>query len=196
MDIAAGKDVEAGKSGGEPQRQDWRIADKGLCCARCGQGFTIGEELYSVLELRPAAEADDGPRLPLLVRRDHCQACFKAARGELERQHGGTPPIFWRTRRREPDRREPRIDLDGLAGLFTSLLEQDRPEVEALRYVVGLMLVRKKRLRQVRVAGARGDLVFRDPRDPEGQRIVRLPAPELDEATVETLKEELGRLLG
>ncbi len=133
----------------------------------------------------------EGDAVPRLLREDRCRTCWEA------RPRAQGPEIFWWTKRRPDGRRGPVVDLEALAKLFGELLEDPRPEVEALRYVVALMLLRKRRLKRARTAqAARGDLVFRDPRDPEGGRILRLAAPDFDEATLSGLKEQLAAVLG
>lgn len=157
---------------------EWRIAETATRCASCRMPFVEEQEFFSRLEIGDAT----------LTRVDCCATCWQAQVVELQ------DPVYWKTRRRGGPNPRNVVDLNSLHGLLMNLLEDKRPEVEALRYVVALMLLRKKLLKAVRGAGgARGDLVFKDPRDLE-QRI-RLPAPDLSAESLENLKEQLGRIL-
>ena len=162
---------------------EWRIAETSKSCERCGARFLPEQDFFSRLELARA----EG--MTALARTDYCAACWAKLASQLE------APIFWKTRRRGVDDAKNLVDLASLHGLFLNLVEDSRPEVEALRYVVALLLLRKKLLKVVRGAGgARGDLVFKDPRDPEKR--MRLPSPDLSEESLQNLKDQLGEILG
>ena len=171
---------------------DWRIAENHNRCCACENPFAIGDAFFS--EIRWVAPESPGGAEPLplgIHRVDFCEACWPA---HLEAQEH--KPIYWRTRRRSSKKEDHVVDLGSLQTLFVGLLEDTRGEVEALRYVVGLMLMRKKILKQVRLGGmSRGALVFRDPRDESGQKTLRIPTPDLTEERLEQLKEQLGQIL-
>ncbi|MCB9882768.1 MAG: hypothetical protein H6832_11630 [Planctomycetes bacterium] len=159
---------------------EWHIAQTAKHCHACHAPFLPGHEYWSTLHV--SVEGDDAS--PVLMRRDSCDACWK----------GSTEAIYWRTRRSENKADQNVVDIAAMHQLFLGLLDDDREEVEALRYVIALMLTRKKILKPVRqVGGARGDLVFKHPRD-ENERL-RLGAPELSEESLERLKAQLGDIL-
>ena len=161
---------------------DWRIAETAKSCTSCSATFVPGHEYFSMLLVEGV---DDGVAL---LRKDFCQRCWP----NLE--HEGAP-IFWKTKRPPIEDGQDMIDLAALHGLFVQLLEDEREEVEALRYVVALLLLRKKLLKVVRQGGgARGDLYFKDPRDLEKR--VRLPLPDLSPESLERLKVQLGEIAG
>ncbi len=171
---------------------DWRIAEYRNRCSSCENPFAIGDAFFSEIRWVAPESAGGADPLPLGIHRvDFCEACWPANLKSQEQ-----PPIFWRTRRKSSKKDDHVVDLGSLQTLFVGLLEDSRAEVEALRYVVGLMLLRKKILKQVRLGGmSRGDLVFRDPRDESGQKTLRIPTPDLTEETLEQLKEQLGQIL-
>lgn len=169
---AAGADAAA--AGGE-----WHIAQSAKRCSGCQAPFLPEHDYWSTIHV------DTDGEHPSLARDDFCAACWKPS----------DERIYWKTRRRESEDDHNVVDIQAMHQLFLQLLEDEREEVEALRYVVGLMLVRKKVLKIIRnVPGARGDLVFKDPRD--DKKRVRLPSPELSEETLERLKLQLGDILG
>ncbi len=170
-------------AGPAPAGGEWRIAETSKRCDGCGAPFLPEQSFFSYLAV------DSSPELPTLVRKDYCVACWETRARSLD------APIFWKARRQGSAEDANVVDLNSLNQLFLQLLEDERPEVETLRYVVGLMLLRKKVLKVVRNAGgARGDLVFKDPRNPE-QRM-RMATPDLSEESLELLKEQLGTILG
>lgn len=168
---------------------EWHIAQTAKHCMQCRAPFLPGTEYWSTLHVETrAADAKSGAEnvaAAILVRHDHCDACWR----------GATDAIYWRTRRSEAKNDRNIVDITAMHQLFIQLMDDEREEVEALRYVIALMLARKKVLKPVRSpGGARGDLVFRHPRD-EKARLV-LPAPELSEESLERLKEQLSGILG
>lgn len=171
---------------------DWRIAENLNRCSSCENPFAIGDAFFS--EIRWVAPESPGGAEPLplgIHRVDFCEGCWPANLKAQEQK-----PIFWRTHRRSSKKDDHVVDLGSLQTLFVGLLEDTRSEVEALRYVVGLMLMRKKILKQVRLGGmSRGDLVFRDPRDENGQKTLRIPTPDLTEERLTQLKDQLGQIL-
>ncbi len=83
-----------------------------------------------------------------------------------------------------------------MAAAVVTLVDDTRAEVEGLRYVVALLLLRKKRLKVVRRAGlARGDLLFRDPRDEAGEKTLYLETPDFSPEALDRLKDQLGEIL-
>ncbi len=172
-----------------PPAGEWRIAETNRRCARCSRPFLAEDRFVSLLLF------EGGEALPRLIRVDHCLSCWENRREEL--REDGPGPIYWVTRRRPGAREEHLVDLGSLERLFLDLLERKEEEYAALCYVVGLLLFRKKILKRVRGAqGARGDLIFKDPRDEEGKRILRIPAPDFTPEVLEDLKERLGDILG
>jgi hypothetical protein len=150
------------------QGGEWRIAETAKRCQGCQTPFLPGTDFFSELVIERADE------VTAYTRHDWCQPCW------TRRAKSTGEPIYWKARRRDGQDVENVVDVGSLHTLFLGLLEDERPEIEALRYVVGLLLLRKKVLKVVRgTHGARGDLVFKDPRDPA--TTMRLSTPDLSE---------------
>lgn len=177
------------KKGGEVTKaKGWKIAGMDGRCQRCKTGFPHGGTFFSYLDWEMGGE------VPVFLRHDICADCWPLTLRELP---DFPPPIYWHAHRKKGDKNKQLVDLEAMKGLFFRLLEDDREEIAGLRYVIALMLQRKKLLKPVRrFDGARGDLCFKDPRDEEGKKILRLAVPDLDEKALELLRDQLGEILG
>ena len=157
---------------------DWRIHRREHRCARCERAFEEGEELFSLLFF----EADR------LRREDHCAACFD---GPPAGEAGGEL-LFWRTRHALDRRTRFAVDFAAIEELFVAL--EDGPgNRQELRYLLALLLLRKKRLKLVGVRRhASGEtLCVRRPRRQEEFEVLVF---ELDSERALALKSELARV--
>lgn len=161
------------------KEQQAKIPALSRTCASCGAPFPPGAEVYSVMSLREAG------------RRDLCPACFSAAQAG-----SAADQVHWKTRRPIPSRGEATVDLDSVTELFHRLLADPRPEVAGLRYVVALLLVRKRRIKLAQPTAGTSDeesgqgLLVQDPREGTVGTVIELPAPELSPEALERLKRE------
>jgi len=169
-----------------PVDRDYKIGASTRTCHSCGREFAAGDAYYSALvEAGPEAEE-------MFVRRDFCPDCWRPDRDAYF--------SFWKTRVSEPPparQAGPRlVDLGRLMQLFEHLAEADREEARRFRYVLALVLMRKKRLRLVssrRVAGRRGEeLTLRE----SGSRRRHIVAcPVLSEDEIRSVTDRLGDIL-
>ena len=160
--------------------EGWRIQRDRRRCEKPGCPLRGRAEIdyFAVLEL------------PDCVRRDLCAPCFRERTAE-EGEH----LVFWKVHR--PEKQGPVLDLASLRRLFDVLGEEqpeDRRGIAAeLRYLVALLLVRKRVLKLVDPADEAeesADLVVEDPRRTEAGRVA-LRAPEMNTERLEALKGEL-----
>ena len=156
----------------------WKVARRGRACVACGRTFEEGEAHFSVLQL---AEG--------LTRSDRCVSCFRGSPAAPEE-------FFWRTRFFRDPRRRIAIDVEALREAFTSLpAVGDRA---GLRYLVALLLVRKRVLRLVetrRGAGEEPDRLVLSPGRGSAERI-EVAVPPLSTEAIGALRGELRSLLG
>jgi hypothetical protein len=147
-------------------------------CAATGRELQPGEKIYSVLL----------DQLGKFTRQDFGQDAW----------HG--PPAdtfsFWLGRVPPADeKRKPRIDDEILLDCLNRLEGQSEPERIQFRYIVALLLLRRKRLK------------FEDARTKDGQEILRLRCaktrrlcevvnPGLSEEEMTAVQEEVFRVLG
>jgi hypothetical protein len=153
---------------------DWKFAKRRDRCNACESVFEEGARHVSVLSL--AGEE--------LSRADLCLACFEASerRGEI---------FFWYTRMRA-DRRSLRLDMPMLEELFHRLEGRTEERMIELRYVLCLLLMRKKRLKLVRIT--------RDPaetmsvRRPRRDELLPVLVRDLTAERIEELRLELAEI--
>jgi hypothetical protein len=115
---------------------DWKLKKRTAGCARCERAFLDEEPFFSVLSI-DAAE---------LQRADVCRACFPGMQVQAAEAW-----IFWRSRHRLEKRRFA-VDFEALEGLFLALEGRAEPALRELRYLLALLLMRKKRLKLVKTA--------------------------------------------
>jgi len=150
---------------------EWKIARRRDRCTRCETAFEEGAKHVSTLRFQGDA----------LAREDLCPSCF-------ERREPGVEIFFWYTRERN-ERRGLALDLPTLEQLFLRLEGNGEPRIEELRYVIALLLMRKRRLKLVRVVrDPRETLLLRRPRRDETWRV---PVFDFDPARMDALKSDL-----
>ncbi len=149
---------------------DWHIRKKSEGCVRCEREFAEGEAHFSVLTVREAQ----------LERLDACRTCFQE-----------DPPedslYWWRTRRVEGKKRIA-VDFEAVEGLFLALADREDPKLQELRYLLSLLLMRKRRLKLLRMR-----------RDPDGEvMLVRRPRrqDEIEVKVFDLTPERAGELHG
>ncbi len=132
---------------------DWKIRRRHGECSRCEAAFEDGQRLASLLRID---EEDD------LLREDLCEACWKA--GDPESY------LFWWFTRHHPTRSKTvQLDLGSLERLFMELGSREEGSLRELRYLLCLLLMRKRKLKLIRVLrGKEGErLILRRPRRQE-----------------------------
>ncbi len=157
---------------------EYQIQANSRRCAATGRELRPGERYYSVL-------LDEGGKF---VRKDFAGEGW-----------AGPPPgafSFWagRVPATEEDRR-PRVDDELLLDCFTRLEGQTEPDRVNFRYVVALLLMRRKRLKfeEARVEDGHETLYLRCPRTRTAYAVVN---PRLTEEEMGRVQEEVFRVLG
>jgi hypothetical protein len=127
----------------------WKLKKRTDACSACERTFVEDEPLFSLL----AFEAED------VVREDVCRSCFPKRRAAA-----GERLIFWRSRHRV-GKKAVAVDFEALEGLFLALEGRVEVQLRELRYLLALLLMRKKRIKLLKTA-----------RKPDGEAmIVRRP---------------------
>ena len=157
---------------------DWNIRETSLRCAACGREFQEGQEIYSILlETQTAFE-----------RRDHCAGCWAGvAQGAVFSQ--------WRTlmpRRETPVNK--RVNAQIVLDFFHKLEGEPERRKQCFRYVLGLMLTRKKIMKFGGVNRGDGgeEIVLTDARTGVEYRVYD---PNLSPEEITNLTDEVGQLL-
>ena len=155
--------------------EEWRIAKRSRTCAHSGAAIETGRPFYSAL-----IETGD-----LFERRDFSIDAWPEVDKTAFFSH-------WKNKGGEPEKRPP-VDFDRLLSFFDRLEGEEGREKRLLRYVLALVLARRRRLRLDDMSKtADGDrLVARDRRT--GREIIILSPNATSEELAEA-EERLGRL--
>jgi hypothetical protein len=156
---------------------DWQMPRRAEACAACRRGFEPGEPIRAYLYEFPEG----------YERRDYCANC--------------RPPDepfaigAWRTRRPEPTtKKTAAFDRQAIYRFFERLDDADTPEKQRLRFILALLLWRKKVLKFNGSETRDEHEVWRfgAPHTDEMHAVVR---PDLDEDQLERLGAQLELLL-
>jgi len=156
---------------------DWQVGHPSGTCGGCGREFEVNERYYSTL-------FDLGTEFE---RRDFCTACWETGdRGAFS---------FWQTRRPDPgEERTLLVDDDVILNFFHRLDGETEPLKVNFRYIVALILMRKRVLKfeTTEREGGTEYWVLRLVRNKTHHRVVN---PHLTDEEIEHLSEEVGQLL-
>lgn len=162
-------------------KQEWKFAKSNQTCQLCEAKFGIGASYFSAIFV-----CSEG-----FERRDFCLSCFQDRQPE-------NVYSYWKTA--VPDAEEedarPKVDLDSVLDFFRRLDGDADAKRIAFRYVLALMLTRKKVFKldgsEKREDGSEV-LVFAARKGGEKHAVVQ---PDIDENEIGAVSEELGQLLG
>lgn len=161
---------------------DWEYALKkpGTVCSVSGKTFEIGDEYVSFL----AYDAEAGWQ-----RADMDPACFESLDDK--------PFAYWRSRIAEPEAKKARpLDLNFLTEFFVRLQDKkDEDEHREVGYIVTLLLVRKKVLKQLGliVEDEAEFLEVKFTKEKDGKTF-KVPVPEINAEKMDIIRDDLGRI--
>ncbi len=156
---------------------EWNMPRRTDACVGCRRTFEVGESLRAFLYRSEAG----------YERRDYCLRCEPPA--------DPAPLGTWKTRRPEPAaRRVQAFDREAVCSFFECLEGARDPAQVQLRFVVALLLWRKKVLKLERTAEL-GDHDVWEFVVVRSGTVHRVERPDLDEAQLERLSTQLERLL-
>jgi hypothetical protein len=164
--------------------QEWKIKGRAHACCVTGRSFAENEPFYTAL-------FEDGTDEDGFIRRDYCVAAWQQERPTLH------PFSHWRSvyepPQTEPARREV-VEKEGAEGLLRRLIDEDDPLTENTRFILALMLERKKALRETdsRSLGAARLRIYEHAKTGE-VFIIRDPQLKLDQ--LESIQREVSDLL-
>lgn len=155
----------------------WHIARSSRTCAHSGQAIEPGQPFYSAL-----LEKDDS-----FERRDFSASAWP----EIGKDEFFS---YWKNKSAQtPSEKAPPVDYERLLGFFDSLEGAEEPGKRLFRYVLALVLARRRRLRLDDMS-----------RTPEGDRLVvydrrsnrtlEIVAPEATREELEKTQERLNQL--
>jgi hypothetical protein len=157
---------------------DYQIQPNTRRCAATGRELQPGEKFYSVL-------LDDGGKF---VRQDFASEAWQGPPEKAFSFWSGRVPAAESSRR-------PRIDDDLLVDCFQRLDGQDDPSRVNFRYVVALLLMRRRRFKfeEARLENGREVLCLRCARTGTQHQVIN---PRLTEEEMTAVQEEVFKVLG
>jgi hypothetical protein len=159
---------------------EWEIKARSHHCSRTQEKFQDGETIYTLL-------FRDGTGFR---REDVSEKAWQAVRAEA------TPFSFWKSKYQAPPPPAPEpLPKESVEELLRRLIQEDRPEYINARYVLAVMLERKRTLKQVdtQESGQERILIYEHARTGEAF-LVADPRLKLDQLDV--VQEEVLGLLG
>lgn len=160
--------------------REYDIQKPSGACSRCGRELAAGESFTVAL-----FETNEGFR-----RDDLCDGCAAAGGGE-----GGEPFSLWQSRVPTPEEPKHRfVGNDVLLDFFEKLDGQEDPAKVSFRFVLALMLMRKKLLiydgsRRDEPRGEVWAMHYR-----HGETPVEVVHPEMDDDRIAQVTAELGAI--
>ena len=164
--------------------QEWKIKTRAHTCFVTGQPFVENEPFYTAL-------FEDGGDEDGFIRRDYSVAAWKQERAQLQ------PFSHWRSLYEppstEPARREV-VEKEGAESLLRRLIDEDSPLTENTRFILALMLERKKTLKETdsRSLGSARLRIYEHSK-PGEVFIIRDPQLKLDQ--LESIQREVSDML-
>jgi hypothetical protein len=160
--------------------QEWNIQARALQCAATGRPFEKGERIFSALYWK------DGQ----YQRVDLGAEAWQARNENIE------PLSAWQTEFVPPPPPEPEaLKKDDAESLLRRLIAENSPATRNARYILALMLERKKVLRQIERQKQEGVSVLVYEHLPSGE-VWLIEDPGLKLGELSAVQEEVARLLG
>lgn len=160
---------------------DWTIQSRSTQCAATGREFAEGEHFYTLLFDEKAG----------FRREDLSEEAFKARNESIR------PFSFWKSKFEPPPPAAPEaVSRQTAEDLLRSYMLESGPEHSNARYVLALMLERKRLLKEIEVKrSADGSLTRIYERVKTGEVFI-IPDPQLRLDQVEELQRQVAGLLG
>ena len=156
---------------------DWEINKPLGQCSGSGRKIEPGEEYYGAL-----VESEQG-----LVRWDFS--------GEYWEREKPQVYCFWKTKLAPPnEKKELFISDDMLVAFFERLANETEPEKVSFRFVLALVLMRKRRLKYDSTKNDGGQEIWRL-KVPGDKDLVDVVNPHLNEEQIEQLTSQVGQIL-
>lgn len=156
---------------------DWEINKSLGFCQGTGRQIATGEEYFAAL-----VEGPEG-----LQRQDFCRQYWQEHKPEVY--------CYWKTRLPDPEQKKQIfIDDEMLMAFFERLARETDQEKVNFRFVLALVLMRKRRLKYDSSKIEDGSEVW-NLRLVGGSEIVEVVNPHLDEEQIEQLSSQIGQIL-
>jgi len=158
---------------------EWEIKSRGEQCTATGRAFDEGEPFYTLLY-----REKDGFR-----REDLCEEAFK------QRDPKQKPFSFWRSKFEPPAPPPPEaLAKETAEDLLRRYIDENQPQHSNARYILALMLERKKLLKQkdIQVDGDEKLLIYEHAKTGE---VFMIHDPQLHLDQIAAVQEQVAELL-
>lgn len=155
---------------------DWEINKPLGQCSGSGRKIEPGEDYYGAL-----VEGEEG-----LLRRDFCAEYWEREKPQVY--------CFWKTKLAAPnEKKELFISDDMLVAFFERLANETEPEKVNFRFVLALVLMRKRRLKYDSTKNDGGREIWRLKMSGD-KDLVEVVNPHLQEDQIEQLTSQIGQI--
>ncbi len=156
---------------------EWEVSKPlGQCCGT-GKKIEYGEEYFATL-----VETEEG-----LQRRDYCSDYWQKAKPDVF--------CYWRTKLPNPEQKKQIfVDDEMLMAFFERLERESEQEKINFRFVLALILMRKRRLKYDSTKTEASREIWRLKVTGE-KEFVEVVNPHLDEEQIERLSSQIGQIL-
>jgi hypothetical protein len=167
--------------------QDWKFRSRSHQCCYTGEPFADGEQFYTCIFIDPQSDG--------YLRRDYSSKNWKLIRKNLD-----PPPFsFWKSTYEAPqaEGKTEAIESHSAEATLRRMIDEGDPATENARYILALMLERKKTLRPVdekESDSGGGRLIIYEHKESGEIFIVTDPQLKLDD--IEAIQTEVAALLG
>lgn len=161
---------------------EWSIQRRAECCAATGHSFAAGEYFYTLL-----FDDDAGFR-----REDLTEAAWHARPAEAPR-----PFSFWRAKFELPPPPPPEpLAKESAEDLLRRYMAENSPEHANARYILAVMLERKKMLKEIETRGSEHGGLVRIYGHVKTGEVFVIPDPQLRLDQVAAVQSQIAALLG
>ncbi|MCB1086100.1 MAG: hypothetical protein KDM63_03570 [Verrucomicrobiae bacterium] len=167
--------------------QDWKFRSRSHHCCYTGEPFADGEEFYTCIFIDPQSDG--------YLRRDYAAKNWSLIRKNLD-----PPPFsFWKSTYEAPQTEEKTeaIEEHSAEATLRRMIDENDSATENARFILALMLERKKTLRPVdekESDSGTGKLIFYEHKQTGEVFIVTDPQLKLND--IEAVQQEVAALLG
>ncbi len=165
-------------------QQLWNIRSRARECAQSARPFVEGEPIYTAIYFDTGTDS--------YLRRDIALEAWEQEMSER------TPFSFWKSQYQPPPEVDEKPEIapkESAQALLTRLIEEDDPKTENARYILALMLERKRILSPTDTKHTeQGRMLFYENKKTGEVFIVRDPELRLDELA--QMQDEVAMLLG
>lgn len=162
--------------------QDWSIQTRGEVCSTTGASFAAGEVFHTLLFYDKEG----------LRREDLCQKAL------AERPEDAPKPFSqWRSKFEPPPAKPPEaLGKQSAEQLLRAYMEDPDPKLCNVRYILAVMLERKRTIKEVETTRSEDGMLLRVYQFPKTGEVLIIPDPQLRLSQMAEIQLEVASLLG